>query len=116
MVIDMDYIYGKFSNKQIAVNAKLMHNDIHKLLLYKDPLIKEKFFKSDEDFKIYFNNLLCRFGGLNTLLGEPYEMVIFMSTLQAAYNELLKETFDYKIFRRLIFESHNLLKSIFEEV
>lgn len=111
----MKYIYGEFSDKQIEINAKLMHNEIHKLLIYKDPSIEDKIFESNEDFIIYFINLLLRYGGLNELLGEPKQMVAFMSTLQAALDEVVNEDFNYNVYRKLILDAHGYIKSIFEE-
>lgn len=112
----MEYLYGDFSNNQIKINAQIMHNEIHKLLLFKDNKITEKIFNSEDDFKNYFKNLLIRFGGLNDLLGEPVQMVSFMSTLQAAFNEATSNDYDYKKFRRLILDSHGYIKAMFEEV
>lgn len=108
------YLYGKFSDRQIDINATVMHNEIHKLLLYKDPKITSKNFESDIDFLNYFNNLLYRYGGLNKLLGEPDHMVAFMSTLQAAYDEAINEDYNYKTFRRLILDAHGYIKAMFE--
>lgn len=112
----MEYLYGKFSDNQIELNAKLMHNEIHKLLLYKDNKISEKIFNSDEEFQNYFTNLLFRFGGLNKLLGEPSNMVALMSTLQAAKDEASSCDYNYSNFRRLILDSHGYIKAMFEEV
>lgn len=112
----MKYLHGEFSDNQILETARIMHNDIHKLLLYKDNKIEEKIFNSEEDFLIYFNNLLFRFGGLNTLLGKPTLMVILMSDLQAAYDESQKENFNYKLFRKAILDAHGYIKAMFEEV
>lgn len=112
----MKYLYGEFSDEQINKTAISMHNDIHKLLLYKDKNITEKIFNSEEDFVNYFTNLLFRFGGLNKLLGQPKEMVDFMSTLQSAYDEVISDTFKYKVFRRAILDCHGYIKLMFEEV
>lgn len=38
----MKYIYGSFTKRQIKEAALAMHNDVHKLLLYKDNRIEEK--------------------------------------------------------------------------
>ena len=110
----MRYIYGDFTDNQIAEATKAMHNDIHKLLLHKDNKIKEQIFNSEEDFNRYFVNLLFRFGGLNELLGEPKQMVALMSTLQAAYDEIKKDNFNYSVFRNAILNSHGYIKAIFE--
>ena len=110
----MHYLYGEFTDEQINEAVKQMHNDIHKLLLYKDNKIEEKIFDSEEDYVKYFTNLLFRFGGINELLGEPQQMVSLMSTLQAAYDEVQSATFRYKTFRRAILDCHGYIKSMFE--
>lgn len=112
----MEYLYGNFSDKQIKLNAISMHNAVHKLLLHKDKNISGLIFDSDDQFKQYFRNLLYRFGGFNTLLGEPVQMVSLMSTLQAAYNESEKSDFDFMTYRRLILDAHGFITSIFKEV
>lgn len=112
----MDYLYGNFTCDQVNESVRQMHNDIHKLLLYKDNKTTEKIFNSDEDFIKFFTNLLFRFGGLNELLGTPKQMISFMSTLQAAYNEATSDQFSYKIFRRAILDCHGYIKEMFEEV
>ena len=40
----MDYRYGTFSDEQMRQAALLMHNEIHRLLLYKDSQITELIF------------------------------------------------------------------------
>ena len=112
----MRYIYGEFTDEQIKEAVKQMHNDIHKLLLYKDNKIEDKIFDSDEDYIKFSTNTLFRFGGLNELLGEPTQMVSLMSTLQAAYDEVQSPTYKYKTFRRAILDCHGYIKLMFEEV
>lgn len=112
----MKYLYGDFSDAQIDCAAARMHKEVHRLLTYKDNRITVKQFKSDEDYLIYFNNLLFRFGGLNKILGEPPQMVLLMSTLQSAYDEAQSKNFRYKIFRKAILDCHGYIKSMFEEV
>ena len=43
----MTYLYGEFADKQIELNARLMHGEVHKLLIYKDTNISEPLFKDD---------------------------------------------------------------------
>ena len=54
----MKYLYGEFTDKQINEAVRVMHNDIHKLLLYKDKKIEETIFNSEEDFFNYYDNLI----------------------------------------------------------
>lgn len=112
----MEHLYGEFSDKQISDTAYHMHNEIHKLLLYKDKRIEDTIFSNDEEFRKYFQNLLFRYGGLNDLLGQPYTMVPFLSTLQAAYSLTRRKHFNYGTFRRAILDSHDYIESMFEEV
>lgn len=111
----MQYLYGEFTDEQINETVIQMHNDIHKLLVYKDRNITEQIFESEEDFVNYFTNLLFRFGGLNELLGEPKEMVDFMSTLQGAFDEVTSDRFRYWRFRRAILDCHGYIKAMFEK-
>jgi len=41
-------------------------------------------------------------------------MVTLMATLQAAYDEVTSDEFDYMTFRRAILDSHNYIKQMFE--
>ena len=111
----MEYVYGEFTNKQIKEAVRAIHSDIHRLLLYKDKKIEEIIFESEEEYMAYFKNLLFRFAGMNELFGEPPQLVAFMSTLQAAYDEILSENFRYSVFRRAILDCHGYLESMFED-
>ena len=112
----MEYLYGYFSNQQVKINEKVMHGEIHKLLLYKDANVHDEIFSSEEEFLNYFKNLLYRYGGLNVLLFEPKKMIAFMSSLQAAYDECLSEDFDFLTFRHLILDAQGYLSEIFKEI
>ena len=109
MVHNMDYLYGTFSDEQIKNAACLMHKNIHRLLLYKDKLVTDRIFNSDED-------ILFKFGGLNTLLGYPNDMLLLISTLQAAYDLIDSPKYSYRIFRKAILDSHGYIKAMLEEV
>lgn len=110
----MRYIYGDFTDKQITDAVRAMHNDIHKLLLYKDKHITETIFEDDEAFLIFFENVLFKLGGTKTLFNNNGYMVTLMSTLQAAYDEVTSDHFNYVTFRRSILDSHGYIKLMFE--
>lgn len=110
----MKYIYGSFTKRQIKEAALAMHNDVHKLLLYKDNRIEEKIFENDEAFLIFFQNVMFKFSGTKTLFNNNGIMVTLMATLQAAYDEVTSDEFDYMTFRRAILDSHNYIKQMFE--
>lgn len=110
----MQYIYGDFTDKQINEAVRAMHGDIHKLLLYKDKTIEEKIFEDDEAFLVFFENVMFKLGGTKTLFNNNGIMVTLMATLQAAYDEVISDEFDYMTFRRAILDSHNYIKQMFE--
>lgn len=110
----MKYIYGYFTKKQIKDAAKAMHNDIHRLLLYKDKYVEEEVFENDEAFLLYFEHLLEKFGGVHTMFNNNGIMVELMATLQAAYNEATGEHFHYSNFRREILDAHGYIQQMFE--
>lgn len=110
----MQYIYGDFTDKQINEAVRAMHGDIHKLLLYKDKTIEEKIFEDDEAFLVFFENVMFKFSGTKTLFNNNGIMVTLMATLQAAYDEVTSDEFDYMTFRRAILDSHNYIKQMFE--
>lgn len=112
----MEYLYGNLSDKQVKDLARQMHNDIHKLLLYMDPNVENKTFTDDDEFRRFFRNTLFRFGGMNKLLQEPNRMPYFLSALQAAFDELEHDPFDFHIYRKLILDAHGYLSEIFGEV
>lgn len=112
----MQYIYGDFTDKQINEAVRAMHNDIHKLLLYKDKRIEENIFEDDEAFLIFFENVMFKLGGTKTLFNDNGIMVTLMSELQAAFDNAKSDNFDYTTFRRAILDSHGYIKAMFEEV
>lgn len=111
----MKYLYGNFSENQITDTTQLMHSEVHKLLLYKDSNIDSVIFADDEQFITFFKNLMYRFGGMNELLGEPSEMVLLMSTLQAALTLVTSDNYSWRRYRQLILDSHGYISSMFNK-
>lgn len=110
----MRYIYGSFSGKQIKEAARAMHNDIHKLLLYKDPQVEQMIFEDDKAFFHFFKKVMYRFSGTVTLFNNNGYMVSLMSVLQGAYNEVLSSNYDFNVFRTAILDAHSYIKIMFE--
>lgn len=57
---------------------------------------------------------MFKFSGTKTLFNNNGIMVTLMATLQAAYDEVTSDEFDYMTFRRAILDSHNYIKQMFE--
>lgn len=111
----MIHQYGKFSDSQVKAYAKIMHSEVHKLLLFKDKNVSQVIFDNESDYLNYFSNLLRRFSGYNELLCCPVQMVALLATLQSAYDMVNSNNFDFYEYRRLILDAHGYIKSMFEE-
>jgi hypothetical protein len=80
------------------------------LLLYKDPEKNGVF--PDVDYEKYFEGLMLKINGLNELLSHPAEIVEMMSVLEAALLETRKEYFNFRTYRKLLFDAHSLIDKI----
>ena len=109
----INYLYGKFSNKQIAKFKDKLHKKLFWLLLYKDPKTAQNY--KSVDFAKYFENLMKEIDGLNELLCYPVPIIEICCKLQAAYTESCTEQFDYQVYRKFVLDAHNLVDKIGEE-
>lgn len=103
----MEYLYGKFSSKQIAAHKKELHRSIHWLLIY-----REQNFPQLEE---YITSLMIRISGLNELLREPPVIISLLSILQVLKDEIQKEESDFMLYRKLVFDAHSLIDKITED-
>lgn len=108
----MNYLYGKFSKKQITDFKDKLHKKLFWLLLYKDPKTAQNY--KNVDFKKYFINLMKEIDGLNELLFYPTPIIEICCKLQAAYKESCNEQFDYQAYRKFVLDAHNLVDKIDE--
>ena len=106
----MRNIYGEFTNEQMGNYKVQLHKELFWLLLYKDPKTKDEYL--NVDFDKYFDGLMKRLNGLNSLLFYPTEIVSLMSTLEAALLESQKPDFDYQAYRKLVLDAHSLVDKI----
>lgn len=106
----MKHKYGYFSDGQLSNYKTKLHKDIFWLLLYKDPEKDGDFLNVNYDK--YFYNLMRKINGLNSLLFYPIEIVEILSLLEAAMMETQKESFDFKVYRKLLFDVHTLIDKI----
>lgn len=108
----MKYKYGEFSENQIHEIKEKLRKSIFFLLIIQDDNTKEEY---DVDVNDVFKNLLFRLGGLNSVLGEPVELVNVISYLETAKNEFNKSNFDFKVYRKLIFDAGTEIMKIKED-
>lgn len=95
--------YGHFSPTQIHSTKLSIRKSIFFLLLYIDPETKGMY--QDIDVDGAFQSLQYRLNGLNSILLEPPELVLTMSLLESALDELHSECFDWQKYRKLILDA-----------
>lgn len=94
--------YCVLSDAQKVDTIKLLHNSIYWLLLYKE--------REDPCLEGYFDVLLFKIGGFNSLLGYPTEMVEILALLEAAKVELQKgEEFNFRLYRKAILDAESVV-------
>lgn len=108
----MIYKYGTFTNNQIALTKAEIRKQIFFLLLCADPKTKDEY--EYVNLNEAFNGLLYKLGGLNSILGEPQELVDVISLLEEALIIYNKPTFNFKIYRKLILNAGALTNNIKE--
>lgn len=108
----MQHKYGEFSPEQIRLVKKDIRKQIIFLLSIVDPELKEQY--QHVDVNAAFHGLLDELGGMNSLLGEPPELVIVMSLLMAALNEYNSSDFKYSKYRKLVLDAGSKVNSIRE--
>lgn len=106
----MQHSYGYFDDGQMENYKTKLHKDVFWLLLYKDPEKINDF--RNVDYEKYFNSLMLKINGLNSLLSYPVEIVEMMSVLEAALLETRRENFNFRTYRKLIFDAHSLIDKI----
>lgn len=108
----ISHIYGTFSSEQFNDYKKQLHNKLFWLLLYQDPNTKEDY--PLVNIQEYFTSLLLELDGLNQLLSCPKELVSIMSILEEAKSQCMSEEFNFKVYRKLILDAHQLVDTILE--
>ena len=102
--------YGEFADNQFEEAKLFARKQIFTLLLYADPNLQENY--KNYDVNKAFETILCKLGGMNSILGEPPELVRIISILEAAWIEYQKPDFNFKKYRRLILEAGSLILKI----
>ena len=101
----MNTKYCTLSEEQWNATIKNMHGSIFWLLLYKE--------RNDEKLEEYFDFLMFKIGGLNSLLGYPPKMVDVMMLLEAARMELRKgDEFNFPLYRKAILDAESAVAKL----
>lgn len=95
--------YGEFADMQFADAKAYIRKRIFFLLLVAEDLeTRAKY--PDIDLATAHESVMWKLSGLNELLGEPHELVTILSLLEKA-KEIIKDKFDFKVYRKLILEA-----------
>ena len=108
----MRHKYGNFTKEQMLSAKNLIRKQIFFLLLCADPKTKDSY--SHIDIKEAFTGLMHKLDGLNSILGEPRELVDAISLLEKALMKYNDPVFDFKTYRRLILSAGSSIEDIKE--
>lgn len=93
--------YGTFKDEQFQDFKKKLHSKIHFLLVYKE--------EENPILLNYFDTVMRYISGLNEVLDNNSIVIDLLVTLQVAFDESKKINCNFKIFRKNIFEAHNII-------
>lgn len=103
----MKYKYGEFSQQQISKVKDKLTKKIFFLIIIADPNTKDE--HKDIDVNSTFTDLLYEIGGMNSIMGEPPELVTVISFLEMArlsYSPIeSQDAFKVSAYRKLILDA-----------
>ena len=108
----MKHKYGNFTKKQVLLTKALIRKQIFFLLLCADPKTKDNY--AHVDVGEAFKGLLYKLDGLNSVLGEPQELVDTISLLEEALIKYNESEFNFPTYRRLVLNAGSLINDIKE--
>ncbi len=108
----MRHKYGNFTETQMLLTKKSIRKQIFFLLLCADPKTKDDY--THVDVSEAFKGLLYKLDGLNSVLGEPQELVDTISLLEEALIKYNEPNFNFRTYRRLVLNAGSLIDTIKE--
>ena len=108
----MKHKYGNFTETQMLLTKRSVRKQIFFLLLCADPKTKNDY--THVDVGEAFKGLLYKLDGLNSVLGEPQELVDTISLLEEARIKYNEPKLNFKTYRRLILNAGSLIDAIKE--
>lgn len=108
----MKHKYGNFTKTQMLLAKKSIRKQIFFLLLCADPKTKDNY--THVDVGEAFKGLLYKLDGLNSVLGEPQELVDTISLLEEALIKYNEPEFNFRTYRRLVLNAGSLIDAIKE--
>ena len=108
----MRHKYGNFTTSQILLTKKSIRKQIFFLLLCADPKTKNDY--EHVNLNEAFKGLLYKLDGLNSVLGEPQELVDVISLLEEALIKYNEPKFNFQTYRLLILSAGSLIDTMNE--
>ena len=108
----MKHKYGNFTETQMLLTKQSIRKQIFFLLLCADPKTKNDY--THVDVSEAFRGLLYKLDGLNSILGEPQELVDTISLLEEALIKYNESEFNFRTYRRLVLNAGALIDTIKE--
>ena len=104
--------YGHFSPDQLRSTKSHLQKSIFFLLLYVDPKTKNEY--QGVDVANAIRSLQYKLDGLNSILLESPHVVETMSLLEAALDEIKRDSFDFRTYRKLILDAGSEIMKVKE--
>ena len=98
--------YGNFTEKQFEEHKVILHKKVHWLLIYKE---------KDYDYDVilnYFDTVLRYISSLNEIFEYDPLVISLLIKLQETLDEFKKKDCNFKLFRKNIFEAHNIIDKL----
>lgn len=102
--------YGEFKQEQTDYYQNKLRKKIFWLVLYTDKNTKDDF--ENIDVVKYHENLLFEISNYNALLFYPNDFVEIINTLEQALNILKSDEFDFKKYKKLVFDAGALIQRL----
>lgn len=102
--------YGEFKQEQTGYYQNKLRKKIFWLVLYTDKNTKDDF--ENIDVVKYHENLLFEISNYNALLFYPNDFVEIINTLEQALNILKSDEFDFKRYKKLVFDAGALIQRL----
>lgn len=100
----MEYKYGEYPRTQFHNYKQRIHGLIHWLLIYAE--------RKSPALDNYFQKVQYKLNALNELINYPTQLVEIMNLVEAARIEYNKPDYQYKVYRKIILDIHDLVDLI----
>lgn len=102
--------YGEFQESQVEYYKKKFRKKIFWLILYTDKNTNQDY--KDVNVKKFHKNLIFEISNCNELLFYPKNFVEIINKLDCALSILESDHFDFKSYKKLVFDAGDLIENV----